>query len=99
MTKEKQKEHFENFVNEMRGILIKKGNDYSNDDKLSNFKQVAEIVGIKPAQVALTLMAIKLSRLGVLLNSEIEPSNESVSDSIIDLSNYSFLLDCIINEK
>jgi hypothetical protein len=40
-----------------------------------------------------------VARLGVLLNSDKTPNNESVLDSVLDLANYSILLSMILKDK
>jgi len=99
MTLEQQLQHFDTLVAKMRGVLISKGNDYANDDKLSNFKTAGPNAGLTPEQNCLSLIATKVARLGTLFNSGKLPSNEAVSDSVMDLANYSILLHMIINEK
>ena len=44
------------------------------------------------------LIATKVARLGVLLNSDNPAKNESIDDSILDLANYSVLLGMILSE-
>ena len=80
-------------------VLSSKGGDYAKEDLLSNFKEVAATVGITPAQVALTLICVKTSRLGTLLANLDEPNNESIIDSVLDLANYSFLLHVLVDEN
>jgi len=75
--------------------LEAKGNDYANKNVLSNFVTAAAICQITPEQQCLSLIATKIARLGVLL-SGVEPKNEAIDDSVIDLINYAFLLHCII---
>ena len=83
----------------MEQILIKKGNDYANKDRLSNFSRTAELVGQTSGQSCLSAIGTKIARLEQLFASGKPPENESVIDSIIDLANYSFLLYCIIIDK
>lgn len=97
MTKEQQIKFFEEFSAKQKETLLKKGDDYANDDRLSNFKSVAQITKLKPETVALVLMGVKVARLGELLSGK-EPKNESISDSILDLANYAALLGMIVNE-
>jgi hypothetical protein len=99
MTQEEQVEHFEVITAKMKEILFKKGNDYANEDRLSNFKLAGGICGLKAEQNCLSLIATKVARLGVLLNSDKTPDNESIQDSVLDLSNYSILLSMILNDK
>lgn len=80
-------------------LLQKKGDDYSKEDVLSNFKEAGAICGISPEIHCLALIATKVARLGVLFNKEGNPSNESVQDSISDLITYGFLLQAIVEEK
>ncbi len=98
MTIQEQEKYFNKFVEEMRTTLFKKGQDYSNEDRLSNFKLAGNIVGIGPALNCLNLIATKVARLGILLNTTGIPNNESVNDSVLDLTNYGMLLSMIINE-
>jgi len=98
MTKQQQEVVFDNMVAEMRKIMLGKGDDYANEDRLSNFKLAGNICGITPELNCLNLIATKVARLGVLLQGK-EPKNESVQDSILDLSNYSVLLNMIIVDK
>lgn len=99
MTKEVQKQQLEEFQSKMKEILFKKSSDYSTKDALSNFKGTALATNQSPEMVALTLIGIKVSRLGVLLNQSEAPKNESIEDSLIDLANYTFLLKCILYDK
>ena len=98
MTLTEQLNHFDKLTEEMRRIIQLKGADYAENDKLSNFKTAGPNAGITPSQNCLSLIATKVARLGVLLKSDKLPSNESISDSVIDLSNYSILLHMLLNE-
>ena len=99
MTQEEQVKHFELLTNQMKEILFKKGNDYANTDRLSNFKLAGSICQLKAEQNCLSLIATKVARLGVLISSDKEPNNESIQDSILDLANYSILLSMILKDK
>lgn len=98
MTIQEQETFFKEFTDKMANIMLKKGNDYANEDRLSNFKLAGNICGIKPEQNCLSLIATKVARLGVLLNTE-QVNNESIEDSVLDLANYSVLLAMILNER
>lgn len=99
MTREQQLKIFDEITKKAREILQKKGNDYANEDVLSNFKLAGSICGLSPEINCLSLIATKVARLGVLLNSIKEPENESIKDSMIDLNVYSFLLICLELDK
>ena len=99
MIREEQEKQFKELVSKMEQTLLKKGNDYANSDRLSNFKFAGSISGISPEVQCLSLISTKVARLGVLLNSDKEPNNESIQDSILDLANYSLLLHMILTDK
>jgi hypothetical protein len=97
MTLKEQQTHFKELTKLMEHTLFSKGDDYANADRLSNFKLSGAISGTDAKQIALDLIAVKVSRLGNLFHSE-KVNNESISDSILDLANYSILLHMIVNE-
>ena len=97
MTKEEQQEFFNDYVIKMRDVLLNKGDDYANADRLSNFKMAGQIAGGNAQLNCLNLIATKVARLGVLINSKDKPKNESINDSIMDLANYALLL-AMIND-
>ena len=98
MTRETQTKLLGEFYAEKKNILKLKGEDYANEDVLSNFKTAGANIGISAEQQCLSLIATKVARLGNLLSGK-TPNNESVSDSILDLSNYTDLLYCLVNEE
>ena len=99
MTAEEQEKHLASFVNKMAHLLIRKGNDYANEDRLSNFKKVAIVCGLSEEQVILVMLATKIVRLSNLIGNDVVVMNESISDTTVDLSNYSALLDMMISEN
>lgn len=99
MNKQQQELHLKDFTERMATILLSKGDDYANTDRLSNFKLAGTICGLKPEQNCLSLIATKVARLGVLLKSDKQPNNESIRDSIIDLANYAALLDMLVRDN
>lgn len=99
MTVEQQQRHFERMINKMAETMMSKGDDYANEDRLSNFKLAGAISGISAEVNCLSLIATKVARLGNLLNSKEKPNNESIRDSVLDLANYAILLDMILSEK
>jgi hypothetical protein len=98
MTRETQSKLLGEFYAEKKNILKLKGEDYANKDVLSNFKTAGANIGISAEQQCLSLIATKVARLGNLLSGK-TPNNESVSDSILDLSNYTDLLYCLVNDE
>lgn len=98
MTIQEQKEHLDEVLSQMTYLLLRKGNDYANEDRLSNFKLAGSIAGGNAATNCLNMIATKVARLGNLLTSDKIPVNESINDSVIDLANYAVLLHMILNE-
>jgi hypothetical protein len=98
MTREIQSQLLGEFYAEKKNVMKLKGEDYANEDVLSNFKTAGANIGISAEQQCLSLIATKVARLGNLLSGK-TPNNESVSDSILDLSNYTDLLYCLVNEE
>ena len=99
MNRQTQEKCFKELISKMENTLLKKGDDYANSDRLSNFKLAGSISGLKPEVQCLSLIATKVARLGILLNSDKLPNNESVQDSVLDLCNYGLLLHMILTDK
>lgn len=99
MTIDEQVEHFNAFIAKMADTMLNKGNDYANEDRLSNFKLAGNITGIGAKANCLSLIATKVARLGVLLKSESTPRYESIQDSVMDLACYAVLLSQIIEDE
>ncbi len=98
MTKKEQIAHFGYMIEQMEKTLFSKGDDYANQDRLSNFKLAGAIAGGDARTNCLNLIATKVARLGVLLNSYQNPNHEIIDDIVLDLANYAVLLSIIINE-
>jgi len=99
MNLETQQKNFLEITEQMKSIMFAKGNDYANEDRLSNFKLAGNISGLTPELNCLSLIATKVARLGVLLKNDKTPNNESIHDSLLDLANYTILLTMILKDK
>ena len=100
MTQEKQIDLLEQFNKDKMETLISKGKDYaSKDDILSNFKNSGAIVGVSKERQILSLIATKVARLGNLLDNKDKPNNESIEDTVKDLSGYVDLMYCALKEN
>lgn len=91
MNAAQQKEIMDAFTEQMKAICRSKGDDYANDDRLSNFKKVGMATGLLPAQVIHVLLATKVARLVELQGKGKTPNHEGVEDTLIDLANYAAL--------
>lgn len=100
MNKQTQIETFNALVEKQRDVMLSKGDDYANEDRLSNFKTAGKICGLTAAQHCLAMIATKVARLGVLLNPNAPaPKHEAVEDSVLDLANYAQLLNMILVDE
>jgi hypothetical protein len=99
MTLQQQTNHIDIFMAQQTSVLLSKGNDYSDEDRLSTFKEVGRISQLSPEEVCLVFLGTKLTRLTNLLKNNKEPNNESINDSILDMANYCILLSQILEDK
>jgi hypothetical protein len=95
MNKERQERAFNEIVQKVRDVLFAKGDDYAGEDRLSNFKTAGSLAGVTAEVNCLNHIGTKAARLGQLLSSDAPPRNEPISDSILDLTCYSILLEMI----
>lgn len=85
-------------VDQMEDTMTRKGDDYAGEiDRLANFKEAGYLAGITAEQQCLSLVAVKVARLGNLLNGKV-PNFESFQDSLMDLTTYTVLLQMINDE-
>ena len=99
MTGEEMVTRFEILSTQNTELIRKKNNDYAKTaDAFSNFKHCASMAGISVEQVFMVFLAVKYARLQELLSGK-ETKNESITDTLSDLSNYALLLSIYLNEK
>lgn len=83
---------FDNLMDEIKELHSKKNHDYAADNNpYSNFEFSAQLVAqfTNPVdQVFAGIIGIKIARLGQLLGQGKKPNNESVRDSMRDLTTY-----------
>lgn len=94
MTKEEYFKFAEQFYKDCVETSRKKNADYTggDDNPFSNFTSV-EVLGIKTEHGFLTRMFDKFKRISSFINQgELQVKDESVLDTLQDLSNYSCLL-------
>lgn len=82
-------------VDEMHSTMSKKGDDYAGQDRLANFKEAGYLAGITAERQCLSLIAVKVARLGNLMYNYHKPNFESTRDSMMDLTTYTVLLQMI----
>jgi hypothetical protein len=97
MNKQEQLQFARDKFKEILELIEYKGDDYANDDRLSNFKESACLLNTTAFKVCLNQIAIKISRIVNLIDREAK--NESLKDSLDDLFTYSLLLSMIHEDE
>lgn len=93
-----EKERAKDFFNTCLTTLTKKANDYASDqDVFSNFKKISVMSNVPTEKIFIMFMTVKLARIVELLDKTAK--NESLSDSLMDLSNYACLMSMYLNAK
>jgi len=90
------------YSKEALSLIEKKNDDYAGcyDSPFRNFDNSADIAGITSEQGLLVRMGDKLLRAGNILNtSHISVKEESIKDTLLDLSNYALILATRIKDK
>ena len=76
---------------EMQEVVESKAHDYAkNDNVFSNFEFAADVAGVTVEQEFAVMIGTKVARLRELLGGK-TPNNESIDDTLLDLSNYAAL--------
>lgn len=94
MTTGEQENYIEALDFDLMKVLKSKANDYADEDVLSNFKIVSEIVKLAkidatlPEGYAMLMVILKIVRIWNLKTSGKPPENESLMDSYKDGNNY-----------
>lgn len=92
---------FDDAVSKMRLILESKNHDYAgSENAFANFTRV-EALGIAPTEIGfLTRMTDKLCRITTFARGGIlKVADEKVTDTLLDLANYSILMAAYIKSK
>lgn len=76
---------------ELEALMIRKQRDYGPGNILNTPPSVT------PRQGLLLRMNDKVQRLGNLLASGVEPENESLIDTAMDIANYGLILWCVLD--
>ena len=97
MTKQEQLQFARDKFKDILELLESKGDDYANEDRLSNFKESACLLNTTAFKVCLNQIAIKISRIVNLIDREAR--NESMDDSLQDLITYSLILSMIYQDE
>lgn len=90
---------FEETLTKMLEIQRAKNHDYAgfNNDPFKNFKMVEQFGVCSVEQGIIVRMTDKLSRITNLIKTEAAVNDEKITDTLIDLANYSIILKCYID--
>jgi len=88
-----------NFVFEMLDTMERKNHDYAGWEEYKNFTLVEKLWVCSVEQWVLVRMSDKFSRLSTLLNKEAKVKDETITDTLIDLANYSIILASYLKDK
>lgn len=78
------------FFNQCLELIRTKNKDYANTDALSNFIGISQLLNIPMEQVFLQFLIVKILRL-IEITKKGKAENESIGDTLKDLTNYSAL--------
>ena len=101
---------FEQLVKEFQEqealIMSHKGDEYAaNEDRLQNFREVAQLIGQKPSVVALTYLLKHIQSISHAVRTEYnwcwqtEQGHEGLKQRIADARNYLLLLAACLEEE
>ena len=80
-------------------LAEKKNSDYAdNDNPFKNFEMSTQ-VGVTPPRAILVRISDKLSRVSNLLDKPASVADESISDTLNDIINYTAILKVYLNER
>lgn len=102
MNAETRKAYIEGFIeNHVLAVLASKGSEYSRgeDDCNSNFKRVAEAIGLDPIKVAYVYLAKHLDSIANYVKTRETPSGEPIEGRLGDAVNYLMILGSLIEEE
>lgn len=89
---------FHALIEEIKKLHDDKNSDYAHDaDPLSNFKR-SQAFGVEPWRGVLVRMSDKYSRIEQLAGGK-RPKNESLRDTLIDMSVYALLCVLLLDES
>jgi len=87
-------------LDKMKEIHAQKNHDYAGEeDPFKNFR-MCENMGLCSVETGIMVrMSDKMSRIANLLEKENAVKDESITDTLIDLANYSIILKCYLEQK
>lgn len=103
MNKEQFVLEFQNTLKYMEETMIRKNHDYSwwdtETDPFKNFKLVSYLSVTSVERGLLVRMCDKMSRISSLIDTDWKVKDEAITDTLVDLANYSLILSLYIKSK
>ena len=102
MNKKEYLKEFEQLTTKMLETTKKKNSDYTGDDSspFKNFTMVETMGFSTTEQGFLTRMTDKIMRVASFVkNGTLQVKDESATDTLLDLANYSLLMICYLKSK
>lgn len=84
---------------EERQISALKGKEYTQGDRLDNFKRIAKEMGLDPKVVLYVYMKKHWDSIASFIKNNRTFSTEKIESRIMDARVYLFLLRCLIEEE
>lgn len=89
----------ENTYKQGIALIKTKNKDYAgNGDPFQNFN-ACYIIGVNPEKALLVRITDKLTRIANLLDRPAQVNDEKITDTLVDLCNYSAILKAMIDSK
>jgi hypothetical protein len=93
-------ENHEKYLKIMSDTLKKKNSDYSGDSNTYHNFMHCEELGLCSAEAGIMVrMSDKMARVATLLKQDYKVKEESIKDTLLDLSNYALILASYIEDK
>lgn len=89
----------ERMFEEERQVAKSKGKEYTQGDRLDNFKRIAKEMGLDPKVVLYVYMKKHWDSITSFIKNNKTFSTEAIEGRIMDARVYLFLLRCIIEEQ
>jgi hypothetical protein len=85
----------------MESIMLSKNHDYAGKDAdpFSNFSYCEKLGICSVEEGILVRMSDKMTRIANLLKQDAKVVDEKITDTLVDLANYSIILKCYIESK
>lgn len=101
MNRENYLQLFQQALNTMHEITVRKNSDYATwDDPFRNFRMVENMWICTSEEWILVRMSDKMSRISNLIkDNNPKVKDESIEDTLIDLANYSIILSIYLKHE